>query len=124
MHMCLCFLSEDGDSWPTPQCWCCTALQSTHQIAVSDSQSSAHVDLVCNRHIIIIIAHVLCTCAWSSVTLPRRGVNLALSVSSKSTLSLLYTAACFSTPVTAAAGLPPCSVDMPGAEELPELAVH
>ena len=83
-------------SWPTPQCWCSTALQSTYQIAVSDSQSSAHGGRCMHRHIIIIIAHMLCICAWSSVTLPRKEVNLALSVSSKSTLSLLYTAACFS----------------------------
>ena len=64
------------------------------------------VDLVrMHRCIIIIIAHVLCICAWSmymcsSVTSPRREVNLALSVSSKRTLSLLYTATCFPTPVT------------------------
>ena len=37
---------------------------------------------------------------WNSVTLPRREVNLSLSVSYKSTLSLPYTAACFSTPAT------------------------
>ena len=98
--ICTCVFSQDGDIWPTPQCWCRTACQSTHQTAVSDSQSSAHGGPCVHRHIIIIIAHVLCICAWSSGTLRRREVNLALSVSSKSTLSLLYTAACFSTPVT------------------------
>ena len=60
-----------------------------------------------HRHIIIVIACVMIMYMWNSVTLPRREVNLALSVSSKSTLSLLYTAACFSTPVTCCCRAPP-----------------
>ena len=60
-NTCACAFSQGGDSWPTPQCWCRTAFQSTRQIAVSDSQSSAHGGPCVHRHIIIIIAHVLCT---------------------------------------------------------------
>ena len=49
--ICACIFSQDGDSWPTPQCWCRTACQSTRQIAVSDNQTSAHGGPCMHTHV-------------------------------------------------------------------------